>query len=258
MDQDLVLTRKEGHVGVAQLNRPKAYNAVSFAMLDRLVEVLQEFDTDDEVHVILLHGSDKAFAAGADIKGMADAEAVKWYKTDPLGPWEKIAHIRKPIIAAVSGFALGGGCELAMMCDIIIAAESAQIGQPEIKLGIIPGAGGTQRLTRNVGKPLAMDMVLTGRSLTAAEALRAGLISRVSPDDRCLQDAMDLARELAEKRGAVALRVAKEAVLKAHETFLSQGLRDERDLFYLLCATEDATEGMKAFAEKREPKFTGR
>ncbi|UCF34424.1 MAG: enoyl-CoA hydratase/isomerase family protein, partial [Phycisphaerales bacterium] len=202
--------------------------------------------------------SDKAFSAGADIKDMSSAEAVGWYKTDPLLAWERVARIRKPIVAAVSGFAFGGGCELAMTCDIIIAAESAKFGQPEIKIGIMPGAGGTQRLTRCVGKALAMDMILSGRPITAEEALRAGLVSRVVPDDRYLKEAMELAHELANGRSAVALRIAKEAVLKAHDSFLSQGLRDERDLFYLLCATEDHVEGMKAFLEKRDPKFVGK
>jgi enoyl-CoA hydratase len=258
MGSSTVLTRIEGHVGVIQLNRPDALNALSFEMLEALAAALAELDTDDGVHVILLHGSDKAFAAGADIKTMADADPVRWYVEDRLGVWERLAKARKPVIAAVSGYALGGGCELAMMCDIVIAAESAQFGQPEIKLGIIPGAGGTQRLTRAVGKALAMDMVLTGRSLSAKEALAAGLVSRVAPDASWLEDAKLVAQELAEKRSPVALRVAKEAVLKAQESFLSQSLRDERDLFYLLCATQDANEGMKAFVEKRPPKFAGR
>ncbi len=258
MANDLVHSRVDGKVGVVALNRPEALNALSFEMLDALGDTLERLDADDAVSVILLHGSDKAFAAGADIKGMADAEPVGWYQRDPLAAWQRVARIRKPIIAAVAGHALGGGCELAMMCDIIIAAENAKFAQPEIKLGIIPGAGGTQRLTRIVGKPLAMDMVLTGRTLSAAEALAAGLVSRVVPAASWLQDAMALAQELAEKRSAVAMRVAKEAVLKAYDSFLSQALRDERDLFYLLCASDDATEGMMAFAEKREPRFVGR
>ncbi len=258
MNQDIVLTRSEGQVGVVQLNRPETLNAVSFEMLGRLGTALEGFDADDGIHVIVAHGCDRAFAAGADITDMADSQTVPWYKTDPLAAWERIARIRKPIVAAVTGYALGGGCELAMMCDVVIAGESAKFGQPEVKIGLIPGAGGTQRLIRAVGKAIAMDMILTGRMLSAGEALQAGMVSRVVPDERCLGEAMDLARELAEKRSAFALRVAKEAVLKAHESFLSQGLRDERNLFYLLCATEDHSEGMKAFIEKREPRFTGR
>jgi len=258
MAEDIVLSRTDGHVGILQLNRPKALNAVSFAMLGKIVEKLELFDCDDAIHVMVVHGDERAFAAGADIKDMADSEAVDWYCRDPLGLWEHIANIKKPIIAAVNGFALGGGCELAMMCDIVVAAQGAQFGQPEIKIGIIPGAGGTQRLVRSVGKAVAMELILTGRSITADEALRMGLVSRVVPDDRCVQEALALAQTLAEKRSAVALRVAKEAVLGAHNSFLSQGLRDERRLFHLLCATEDHTEGMKAFIEKRDPVFEGK
>jgi enoyl-CoA hydratase len=258
MADGIILTRVDDHVGVIQLNRPEVYNAVSFEMLGQLAETCERFDADERVHVILIHGSDKAFSAGADIKDMSSAEAVHWYQTDPLLAWERLARIRKPMIAAVSGFAFGGGCELAMTCDIIIAAESAKFGQPEVKIGIMPGAGGTQRLIRAVGKSLAMDMILSGRPITADEALRAGLVARVSPDDQYLEDATNLAQELANGRSPIALRVAKEAVLKAYESFLSQGLRDERDLFYLLCATEDHTEGMKAFLDKRPPRFTGR
>jgi len=258
MADDIILTHVDDHVGVIQLNRPEVYNAVSFEMLAELAGACERFDADEQVHVILIHGSEKAFSAGADIKDMSSAEAVHWYKTDPLLPWERLARIRKPIIAAVTGFAFGGGCELAMTCDIIIAAQSAKFGQPEIKIGIMPGAGGTQRLIRAVGKPLAMDMILSGRPITADEALRAGLVARVSPDDQCLKDALGLAHELANGRSPVALRIAKEAVLKAHESFLSQGPRDERDLFYLLCATEDHTEGMEAFLAKRTPRFTGK
>ncbi|MCK4871470.1 MAG: enoyl-CoA hydratase/isomerase family protein [Phycisphaerales bacterium] len=254
----MTVTRCEDHVGIVQLNRPKVYNALSFDMLDELARALEALDADDSVHVILIHGDDRAFSAGADIKDMADSDAVSWYLNDPLSVWDRIPRIRKPIVAAIAGHALGGGCELAMMCDVIVASKTARFGQPEIKIGIIPGAGGTQRLIRAVGKAVAMDMILSGRVLTADEALAAGLVSRVVEPDRYLEEAMNLAREMATKLSPIALRVAKEAVLKAHDVGLSEGLREERVLFHLLTATEDHTEGMKAFIEKREAHYAGK
>jgi enoyl-CoA hydratase len=258
MSEAVILTRREGAIGVAVLNRPNALNALSREMLCQLADAAEAFDVDDSIHVIVLHGSERAFSAGGDIEWMNQAAPVSWYLDDPLSAWDRLGRIRKPMIAAVRGYALGGGCELALICDIVVAGEGACFGQPEVNIGIIPGAGGTQRLVRAVGKALAMDIILTGRRLTAAEALRAGLISRVVPDERCVPEAMVVAVELAEKRSPVALRVAKEAVNKAFESFLSQGLREERNLFHLLAASEDHVEGTRAFLEKREPHFRGR
>lgn len=255
---ELILSRREGHVGIAQLNRPDVYNALSFELLDTLAATLDGFDADPDIHVIVIHGSDKAFSAGADINNLAECDPVRWYMTDPLGVFDRISAVATPIVAAISGHALGGGCELAMMCDIVVASETAKFGQPEIKIGVIPGAGGTQRLIRSVGKALAMDMVLTGRTISAQEALAAGLVSRIAPVDKYLDEALALAKEMADGLSPVALRVAKEAVNKAHESLLTQGLREERNLFHLLTATEDQDEGMAAFLEKRPAKYKGR
>jgi len=252
-----ILTSTEDHVGICRLNRPDVLNALSLDLMKQLTAALETFDADPAIHVICLTGSEKVFAAGADIKDMAPASPVDMYTTNQFARWERIRKISKPIVAGVCGYALGGGCELAMHCDIIIAAESAKFGQPEINIGVMPGAGGTQRLTRAVGKALAMDVILSGRFLTAEEALRFGLVSRVVPDERCLNEALSLARQLTQKP-PLALRLAKDAVLKAHETSLSQGLEYERKLFYLLFATEDQREGMTAFLEKRAPQFKGR
>lgn len=255
--ESLVVVRREDHVGIIQLNRPDRLNALSFDMLGELTGALDALDHDEDVHVILIHGSDKAFSAGADIKDLSECEPVPWYLTDPLGLYDRVAAVRTPIVAAVSGHALGGGCELAMMCDVVVASETARFGQPEIKIGAIPGAGGTQRLIRSVGKAVAMDMILSGRTLTAAEALSFGLVSRVAPAESYLDEAITLARQMAEL-SPVALRVAKEAVIAAHETSLNRGLREERNLFHLLAGSQDRREGMAAFLEKRAPLYSGR
>lgn len=254
---DVILTRTEDHVGIATLNRPEVLNALSVGLIERLIEVLEGFDKDPNIYVIVLAGSERVFAAGADIGEMAQAGVVEMSENDDLARWKRIAQVRKPIIAAVSGYALGGGCELAMHCDIIIASESAQFGQPEINLGVMPGAGGTQRLTRAIGKFKAMEVILSGRFLSAKEAFEAGLVTRVVAKEQYLAEALRLAHEMA-KRPPIALKLAKEAILAAHDTTLSQGLEYERRLFYSLFATKDQKEGMKAFMEKRKPRFTGK
>jgi enoyl-CoA hydratase len=255
--EDHVLRRVESHVGIATLNRPEVLNALSVELMDQLIAVLEEFDRDPNIYVIVIAGNEKSFAAGADIADMANASVFDMYEKNNLGRWLRIKAIRKPLIAAVSGFALGGGCELAMHCDIIVASESAQFGQPEINLGIMPGAGGTQRLTRAIGKFKAMDMVLTGRFLTAQEAFEAGLVSRVVAKEQFLAEAMRLAHQVAAKP-PIALRLAKDAVMAVDEMPLSAGLEYERRVFYSLFATQDQKEGMKAFLEKRKPKFEGK
>ncbi|MCC7292256.1 MAG: enoyl-CoA hydratase/isomerase family protein [Phycisphaerales bacterium] len=251
-----LLISTDGPVARVTLNRPKQLNALNLQLMQELVAALEAFDADEAIRVIVLAGSERAFAAGADVHDMAGSTVVEQVQRNQFARWERIRRIRKPIIAAVSGFCLGGGCELAMHCDLIIASETAQFGQPEINLGVMPGAGGTQRLTRAVGKAAAMDVILTGRFLTAQEALAAGVVSRVVPKEHFLSEAMKVARQIAEK-APLAVRFAKEAVLKAHETPLSEGLEYERKLFYLLFATEDQKEGMKAFIEKRSPTFRG-
>lgn len=252
-----ILTETQEHVGIVKLNRPKVLNALSLELMEKLVSALEHFDQDDNIHVIVMAGSEKVWAAGADIRDMADASVFDMYRRNQFARWDRIRRIRKPIIAAVSGYALGGGCELAMHCDIIVASETARFGQPEINLGVMPGAGGTQRLTRTVGKFVAMEMILNSRFLTAQEAHRWGLVSRVVPKERYLDEALRLAHELAQ-RPPLALQLAKDAVLKAHETTLSEGLEYERKLYYMLFATEDQTEGMQAFLEKRKPTFKGK
>ena len=250
---NLVVSR-QGSVGIAQLNRPQALNALNGELMDELVSALQAFDADESIGCIVITGSEKAFAAGADIKQMASATVVDMMGSPFIGYWDAVQRIAKPVVAAVSGYCLGGGCELAMICDLIVASETAQFGQPEINLGIIPGAGGTQRLTRAVGKSVAMDMVLTGRRISAQEALQFGLVSRVFPAASFLDDSLKLAAEIADK-APVALRVAKEAVNRAFETSLAEGVRFERRVFYSLFATDDQKEGMAAFAEKRKAEF---
>lgn len=245
------------HVAHIQLNRPKELNALNLQLMGELRDALKMLDADDSVRVIVISGNEKAFAAGADIKQMAGKSAMDMYNTDQFTTWDTIKKTKKPLIAAVSGFALGGGCELVMLCDMIIASETAQFGQPEIKIGVMPGAGGTQRLTRAVGKALAMEMVLTGRFITADEAWRAGLINRVVPEGRHLQEAVRLAQEVA-TQSPLAVKMAKEAVLKAFETSLDEGLQFERKNFYLLFASDDQKEGMQAFIEKRNPEFKGK
>jgi enoyl-CoA hydratase len=257
MAYETLLVETRGPVGLITLNRPKALNALNAQLIGELNQALDGFEADPQVACIVLAGSDKAFAAGADIKEMLDRDYMDAYRSDFIGPWERITRCRKPTIAAVAGYALGGGCELAMMCDIIIAAENARFGQPEINLGTIPGSGGTQRLTRAVGKSKAMEMVLTGRHMDALEAERANLVARVVPVADLLDEALKLAETIAEKSQPIAA-LAKEAVNVAHETTLREGVRFERRVFYSTFATEDRREGMRAFIEKRTPNFTQR
>ncbi len=252
-----LLVSRQGRVGIAQLNRPQALNALNGELMDELVRVLQAFDADDSIGCIVITGSEKAFAAGADIKQMASATVVDMMASPFIGYWDAVQRIGKPVVAAVSGYCLGGGCELAMICDLIVASETAHFGQPEINLGIIPGAGGTQRLTRAVGKSVAMDMILTGRRISAQEALQFGLVARVFPTATFLDDSLALAAEIADK-APVALRVAKEAVNRAYESSLAEGVLFERRAFNLLFATEDQKEGMAAFVEKRKPAWQGK
>jgi enoyl-CoA hydratase len=254
---DIIVERK-GRVGIITFNRPKALNALCDQLVAELGQALDEFEGDDAIGAILLTGSEKAFAAGADIKEMKDRTFVDVYRSDFITRgWERIAQCRKPVIAAVAGYALGGGCEMAMMCDIILAAENAKFGQPEITLGVLPGAGGTQRLTRLVGKAKAMEMCLSGRMMDAAEAERAGLVSRVLPTEQLLAEALKLAERIAGMSAPITLMV-KEAVNRAYETTLAEGLRFERRLFHAAFATEDQKEGMTAFIEKRQPAFKNR
>lgn len=257
MSDDFVLLEKEGAVAILRLNRPDVLNALNIPTMDRLITLMESLDGDPSVHCMVLTGSDKAFAAGADIKEMTEASVMDMYERNNLARWERIKRVRTPIVAAVSGFCLGGGCELAMHCDIITASETAKFGQPEINIGVMPGAGGTQRLSKVVGKYRAMELILTGRFFDASEALRLGLVTHVWPVESYLKETLALAHQIAEK-SPVATRVAKEAVLRAFETGLSDGLEYERKLFYMLFATEDQKEGMKAFVEKRKPKYTGR
>jgi len=256
-EEQLILTQTDGHVGIITINRPKVLNALNPQLMEDIAAQLAAWDGDENIYVVVLTGSEKAFAAGADITDMAPRSTIEMYERDQFAVWDRIGRTKKPIIAAVSGYALGGGCELMMMCDIAIASESAKLGQPEINLGIIPGAGGTQRLARAVGKTTAMDVILTGRTLSAAEALAAGLVSRVVPDGEHYNEALKLANEMARK-GPIALKIGKEAVLKAFETGLSEGIQYERRVFYTLFSTEDQKEGMKAFMEKRKPEFKGK
>jgi enoyl-CoA hydratase len=254
---ELVLVERELPVAVVLLNRPEALNALSDELMDALVSELGVLDADEGVHCIVLGGSERAFAAGADIGELARATPVDLYYQRRVERWDAIRSLRTPLVAAVSGFCLGGGCELAMSCDLIVASETAVFGQPETGLGIIPGAGGTQRLTRAVGKALAMDVILSGRRLSAAEALRAGLVARVVAKEAWLEEAKRLAADIATK-GPVATRLAKEAVDRAFESSLSLGLDYERRALYLVFASEDAKEGLTAFTEKRKPEFRGR
>ncbi len=253
----LVETKAAPFVAVIRLHRPKELNALSLQLMGELRDALKALDENDEVRVIILTGNERAFAAGADIKEMAGRTAIDMLRIDQFSTWDQIKKTKKPLIAAVSGFALGGGCELAMTCDMIIASESAKFGQPEIKIGVMPGAGGTQRLTRAVGKALAMEMVLTGKFISAEEALRIGLINRIVPEEIYLQEALKFASEIAHM-SPLAARLAKESVLAAFNTPLDEGLVHERKNFYMLFASEDQKEGMNAFVEKRLPDFKGK
>ncbi len=256
MNYQNILTRSEGKVAIVTLNRPKALNALNGELMNELGDALKAFDADANIGCIIITGSEKAFAAGADIGAMATYSFADVYKGDYITKnWETIRSIRKPVIAAVSGFALGGGCELAMMCDFIIAADNAKFGQPEIKLGIIPGAGGTQRLPRAVGKSKAMDMALTGRMMDASEAERAGLVSRVVPLEKLMEETLGAALMIADY-SQIAVMAAKESVNRAFESGLSDGVMFERRLFHALFATADQKEGMDAFVNKRKANFT--
>jgi enoyl-CoA hydratase len=239
------------------MNRPKQLNALSSELMNAVVGALQELDADGEIRAIVLGGSERAFAAGADIGELAAGTPISLYENRRIDQWDAIRDLRTPLVAAVSGFCLGGGCELAMLCDVIVASESATFGQPEINLGVLPGAGGTQRLTRAVGKAVAMDMILTGRTLSAREALDFGLVARVVAKEAWLDEAKRVARDIAAK-GPIAVRLAKEAVDQAFETPLAAGIAFERRAFYLARASEDAGEGLQAFVEKRPPDFKGK
>ena len=252
-----ILVETHGRVGLIRLNRPQALNALNAALIEDLNRALEGFEADPAIGAIALTGSEKAFAAGADIKEMQDKTFADVFLQDFISRWENVSRTRKPIIAAVAGFALGGGCELAMMCDFILAADTARFGQPEIKLGVIPGAGGTQRLTRFVGKSKAMEMVLTGRMMDAAEAERSGLVSRVVPAAALVEEALKTAAAIA-ALSAPALYAAKESVNRAYETTLAEGARFERRAFHALFATDDQKEGMRAFVEKRPAAFKNR
>jgi len=252
-----VLVEREERVGVVLMNRPKQLNALSGELMGAVVGALQELDADPEVRAIVLGGGERAFAAGADIGELAAGTPVSLYENRRIDQWDKIRDLRTPVVAAVSGFCLGGGCELAMLCDLIVASETAKFGQPEINLGVLPGAGGTQRLTRAVGKAIAMDMILTGRMLGARDALGLGLVARVVAREAWLDEAKRAARDIAAK-GPIAVRLAKEAIDQAFEAPLRVGVEFERRAFYLARASENATEGLTAFIEKRRPEFQGR
>lgn len=256
MPDYIVVTKHEGMIATVGLNRPDVLNALNLQLMVELVEALEELESDPAVRCIVIHGNERAFAAGADILEMADATSADMLLRDQFARWDRIRRIKTPLIAAVSGFALGGGCELTMICDMIVASETARFGQPEINIGIMPGAGGTQRLTRAVGKAVAMEMVLGGRMLTAEEALAHGLVNRVVPVEFYLESAMKLAREVAQ-RPPISARLAKESVLKSFDASLQDGLEFERKNFYLLFSTHDSHEGMTAFRDKRRPEFKG-
>lgn len=243
-----------GKVGLIRLNRPEALNALNAQLIAETSKVIDEWEANEAIGCIVITGSEKAFAAGADIKEMQNKSYMQAYKEDFIGAWDRVARCRKPTIAAVAGFALGGGCELAMMCDFIIAADTAKFGQPEIKLGVMPGAGGTQRLTRFVGKSKAMDMCLTGRMMDAAEAERVGLVSRVVPAADLVADALKTAATIA-NMSLTATMMTKESVNRSYETTLAEGIRFERRVFHAMFSTEDQKEGMTAFVEKRKPAF---
>ena len=254
MTYETILVETRGKVGLITLNRPQALNALNGQLVAEMGKAIDAFEADDAIGAIVVTGSEKAFAAGADIKEMQAKTFMQAYKEDFIGSWERVTRCRKPVIAAVAGFALGGGCELAMMCDFIIAADTAKFGQPEIKLGIMPGAGGTQRLTRFVGKSKAMEMCLTGRFIDAAEAERSGLVSRVVPAADLVADAVKTAEKIASMSLPIVM-MTKESVNRAYETTLAEGVKFERRLFHAMFATDDQKAGMSAFVEKRKPSF---
>jgi enoyl-CoA hydratase len=255
-DYEYVLSTSDGPVGIVTLNRPKQLNALAGPVMQDLTDALELHDADPSIRAIVVTGGPTVFAAGADIKEMADSSAVDMLLRSRIGLWDRIRHVTKPLIAAVAGYALGGGCELAMLCDIIIAAENARFGQPEINIGLIPGAGGTQRLTRTVGKFVASDLVLTGRMLGAEEAFQRGLVARIVPQELVVDAAVRLGKELSGKP-PISVRLAKEAITRAFEGRVDDGIEFERKLFYLLFATQDAHEGMHAFVDKRLPNYEG-
>ena len=254
---ETILVETRGKVGLVTLNRPQALNALNATLVDELNAALDAFEADRDIACVVITGSDKAFAAGADIKEMQSLAYPQTYLDDFVATWDRVANRRKPLIAAVAGFALGGGCELAMMCDVIIAADNARFGQPEIKVGVLPGSGGTQRLTRVVGKAKAMEMCLTGRLMDAAEAERSGLVARVVPAADLLAEALKTAETIA-AMSLPAVMMVKECVNRAYETTLAEGIRFERRVFHAMFATDDQKEGMAAFVDKRAPKFTNR
>lgn len=256
MSYEYILTEVHNRAGLVIINRPQALNALNSTLMREMVEALSAFDADPAVGAMVITGSKRAFAAGADIEEMSHASAIDMLTTDLIGSWDAIVTMRKPIIAAVSGYALGGGCELSMMCDMIVASETAVFGQPEVNLGVIPGAGGTQRLVRAVGKALAMEIILNDRRLTAQEAYQFGLVNRVCQADTYLEEALKLANEIAE-RAPIAIRLAKESINKAFEMTLQEGLVFERRNFYYLFATDDQKEGMDAFLNKRPANWKG-
>lgn len=257
MEFENIFLTKEVPIAIIQLNRPDSLNALNHRLMTELAQCLDQLDVDESVNAIVITGSEKAFAAGADIKEMESAGTVEMLERDSFSVWDKMKRIGKPLIAAVNGFALGGGCELAMMCDMIIAGETAKFGQPEINIGVMPGAGGTQRLPRVVGKQKAMEMVLTGAAINAEEALQWGLVNKVVPAEVCLEEAKSLARLIASKP-PLAVKLAKESILKAFDLSLKDGLEFERKNFYMLFSTEDQKEGMRAFVEKRKPQWKGK
>lgn len=252
-----ILSERRGHVGLITLNRPQALNALNNQLMREVMDALESFDADENVGAMVITGSVKAFAAGADIKEMADKSVTDMMDRDHVAVYGRIRRIQKPVVAAVSGWTLGGGCELALSCDMIVASESAKFSQPEITIGVIPGAGGTQRLTRSVGKAIAMEMILNNRTLSAQEAYQFGLVNRVVPVAEYLNEAIKLADEIA-SRAPLAVRAAKRMINQAYERPLSEGLAEERQAFYNLFASEDQKEGMKAFIEKRKPEWRGK
>jgi len=257
MSYAIIQTEVHDRVGLIRFNRPKALNTLNSTLMRELIQALEVFDADSAIGAMVITGDERAFAAGADIEEMVDASAVDMLLVDYIGTWDQIRNIKKPLIAAVSGWVLGGGNELAMSCDMIVASETAKFGQPEINIGVIPGAGGTQRLTNAVGKAIAMEMVLNNRTLSAQEAYHFGLVNRVVPVEVYLDQALRLANELA-VRSPLAIRMGKEMVNHALESFLADGIADERRSFYYLFSSEDQKEGMRAFIEKRDPEWKGR